>query len=66
MRANPEEYQGKRLKPVEPFIKEDAPFRRSHAYKLINSGEIKTVRIGKRRYVDMVAWRLQEAGLPAE
>ena len=54
----------KRLKPQEQFFREDAPFKRSHGLKLIADGTIRTVRIGKRRYIDMTAWQRQEAGLP--
>ena len=61
MSPNPSQ---KRLKPIPRFIEEDAPFRRSHALKLISQGVIKTVPIGKRKYVDMVAWERQAAGLP--
>jgi hypothetical protein len=56
----------KRLKPIPRFVEDDAPFRRSHALKLISQGVIKTVTIGKRRYVDMEAWDRQEDGLPPE
>jgi hypothetical protein len=54
----------KRLKPIPRFIEEDAPFRRSHTLKLISQQIIKTVQIGKRKYVDMVAWERQATGLP--
>jgi hypothetical protein len=54
----------KRLKPILRLVEEDAPFRRSHTLKLIAEGTIRTVKIGKRKYVDMVAWQRQEAGLP--
>jgi hypothetical protein len=59
-----QEQSQKRLKPILRFIEEDAPFRRSHTLKLIAEGTIRTVKIGKRKYVDMVAWQRQEAGLP--
>jgi hypothetical protein len=49
----------KRLKPQEQFFREDAPFKRSHGLKLIADGTIRTVRIGKRKYVDMA---LQNSG----
>jgi hypothetical protein len=53
-----------RLKPIPAFIREDSPFERTKAYRLIRSGEIKTVAFGKRRYVDMLAWNAFIDGAP--
>jgi hypothetical protein len=46
----------KKLKPIPAFLRDDAPFARSKTFQLIKDGVIKTVRIGKRQYVDMQAF----------
>jgi hypothetical protein len=46
-----------RLKPIPRFIEEDAPMQRRKVFKLIQSGELKAVRLGGRQYIDMQAWQ---------
>ena len=56
-------HQQKRLKSIPQFLDDDAPFKRSQLYKLVNGGTIPTVKLGKRKYIDMVAWNRLQAGL---